>query len=360
MRIHRAKASTELASVTAVIPCYNYGKYLPHVVQSVLSQERVNANIIIVDDASTDGSLDVAKSLAAADSRITVIGHDLNMGHIATYNDGLARVESEFVTLVSADDLLSPGALSRATDLMMAHSRVGLVYGLPVEFHGDETPADRTAPQSGSSWTLWTGREWLRLACLRGRNFIFSPEAVMRTAAMRQIGPYNAELPHSADFEYWLRTAVNWDVGRINGPAQAYYRVHGSNMHLTNFGTMQVDLEHRLAAFQVLGTSEVVDQLPEGPDLLQRARRGLCREALLLAERTLDSGGPTDIALSFLQVARCAYPSAATTFRGRTVHCRLRRALRGKGPARIQSLVEGCRFQLNRVRWVAWRKVGIS
>ena len=177
---------------------------------------------------------------------------------------------------------------------------------------------------------------------------------------MRQIGPYNAELPHSADFEYWLRTAVNWDVGRINGPAQAYYRVHGSNMHLTNFGTMQVDLEHRLAAFQVLGTPEVVDQLPEGPDLLQRARRGLCREALLLAERTLDSGGPTDIALSFLQVARCAYPSAATTFRGRTVHCRLRRALRGKGPARIQSLVEGCRFQLNRVRWVAWRKVGIS
>lgn len=63
MRIRRPQESTQLASVTVVIPCYNYGKYLPQVVQSVLSQERVDANIIIVDDASTDGSLDVAKSL---------------------------------------------------------------------------------------------------------------------------------------------------------------------------------------------------------------------------------------------------------------------------------------------------------
>ena len=360
MRIRRPQESTQLASVTVVIPCYNYGKYLPQVVQSVLSQERVDANIIIVDDASTDGSLDVAKSLATADSRITVVAHARNMGHIATYNDGLARVESEFVTLVSADDVLSPGALCRATDLMMAHTRVGLVYGLPVEFHGEKRPPGEPAALTRSSWTIWPGLEWLRLACLRGRNFIFSPEVVMRTAAMRQIGPYNADLPHSADFEYWLRTAAGWDVGRINGPAQAYYRVHGGNMHLTNFSTMQVDLEHRLAAFQVLSTPKLVEQLPDAEGLLQQARRGICREALLLAERTLDSGGPAGIALSFLEVARCAYPSAAMTFRGRTVHYRLRRALRGEGPAGVQSLVEGCRFQLNRVRWVAWRKVGIS
>lgn len=360
MRIRRPLESPRVASVTVVIPCYNYGKYLPQLVQSVLSQERVDAKIIIVDDASTDGSLEVATSLAAADSRITVVAHAGNMGHIATYNDGLARVESEFVTLVSADDLLSPGALSRATDLMMAHSRVGMVYGLPVEFRSEAGPTVDTAAPSRSSWTIWPGLDWLRLACLRGRNFIFSPEVVMRTAAMRQVGPYTAQLPHSADFEYWLRTAAGWDVGRINGPAQAYYRVHGGNMHLTTFSTMQLDLEHRLAAFQVLGTPELRNQLPDAEGLLQQARRGICREALLLAERTLDSGGEAAIALSFLEVARNAYPPAAMTFRGRTVQFRLRRALRGEGPAGVQGLVEGCRIQLNRVRWVAWRKAGIS
>lgn len=360
MRIRRPQESTQLASVTVVIPCYNYGRYLPQVVQSVLSQDRVDANIIIVDDASTDGSLDVAKTLAIADSRITVVAHAHNLGHIATYNDGLARVRTEFVALVSADDLLSPGALSRATDLMMAHPRVGLVYGLPMEFHGEKRCTVENAALPRSSWTIWPGLEWLRLACLRGRNFIFSPEVVMRTAAMRQIGPYNADLPHSADFEYWLRTAAGWDVGRINGPAQAYYRVHGGNMHLTTFSTMQVDLEHRLAAFQVLNTPELADHLPDAEGLLQQARRGICREALLLAERTLDGGGSAGIALSLLEVARSAYPSAAMTVRGRTVRYRLRRALRGEGPTGVQGLVEGCRFQLNRARWVAWRKVGIS
>lgn len=78
MRIRRPQESTQLASVTVVIPCYNYGKYLPQVVQSVLSQERVDANIIIVDDASTDGSLAVANSLAAADPRTTVVAHVRN------------------------------------------------------------------------------------------------------------------------------------------------------------------------------------------------------------------------------------------------------------------------------------------
>lgn len=361
MRLSWPREAQNCATVTVVVPCYNYGRYLPQVIRSVLDQDRVQARVIIVDDASTDGSAAVAWALAGRDTRIDVVAHEKNLGHIATYNDGLARVESEYVALVSADDLLAPGALARATDLMAANPNVGLVYGLPTEFHG-ETGFSRAEDRAArSSWTVWAAMEWLRWSCLRGRNFIFSPEVVMRTSAMRQVGAYNRDLPHSADFEFWLRAAAaGWDIGRVNGPSQAYYRVHGKNMHLTIFSTMQIDLEHRLAAFRVLATPEIVDQVPSGVRLLRLAQRALCREALLLAERNLDSGGTPAASLEFLNVATKAYPAAAHTVRGRSLGYRLRRALTGAAPTGLQNLIEAFRHQLNRARWVAWRKAGIS
>lgn len=348
------------AGVTVVVPCYNYGHFLAEVVHSALSQERVSTRVIIVDDASPDGSADVARELAAADPRITLVCHEVNQGHIATYNDGLARVETEFVALVSADDLLAPGALGRATDLMKAHPGVGMVYGMPLEFDDAQGVPDVPADGRKGSWTVWSGREWLLWACWRGRCFILSPEVVMRTEAMRQVGPYNAELPHSGDLEYWVRTAARWDVGRINGPAQAYYRVHGNNMHLTSFDTIQVDLKHRLDAFDVLATAELAAELPKAARLHRMARRGVCRESLLLAERNLDAGGTIAVSLSLLDVAKSAFPSAASTLRGRALRRRLDRAGRRAAPTSVQSMIEGYRRQVDRVRWTAWRKAGIS
>ncbi|MGO4433768.1 glycosyltransferase family 2 protein, partial [Paenarthrobacter sp. RAF9] len=127
-------------TVSVVVPCYNYGHYLPQAVGSALAQEGVDVEVIVVDDASTDGSAAVAWRLASSDPRISVVHHATNQGHIATYNDGLARAGGRYVTLLSADDLLAPGALARAAALMEANPRVGMVYGLPKDFT-DQPPA---------------------------------------------------------------------------------------------------------------------------------------------------------------------------------------------------------------------------
>jgi hypothetical protein len=256
----------------------------------------------------------VARGLAAADARVTVIEHDVNRGHIQTYNDGIAAVETPYFTLVSADDLVAPGALARASRLLDRHPRVGLVYGHPVEFEDGREPA---APgRSLESWSIWRGREWLRLACWRGRNFILSPEAVVRTAVYRGIGGYNPELPHSGDLEYWLRAAARWDVARVNGPAQAFYRVHGQNMHLTVFAGFESDLAHRAAAFDVIAREGLVDPA-SARRLLGMARRAMARE-------------------------RRGHERAAA------------RLASGRTPA------PWLRAGLDRARWRLWRAVGIS
>src|SRR5262249_39898770 len=158
---------------------------------------------------------------------IRVIDRTENRGLVATVNEGLAAIDGDYVVKLDADDLLSPGALARATDLLVAHPEVGFVFGRPLHF-ADEVPA---GPGGGRpTWTIWSGHDWLASRCRSGYNTISNPEVVARTSVVRQTAGRNPTLPSTDDFEMWLQLATRSDVGRVNGPAQAYYRVHGDSM----------------------------------------------------------------------------------------------------------------------------------
>jgi hypothetical protein len=273
--------------VSVVVPCYNYGHYLPDCVDSILSQDGVAADIVIVDDASPDGSAEVARTMAAADERIQVICHETNKGHIATYNDGLSTIEGDYAVLLSADDVLTPGSLARAASLLEANPTVGMVYGHAVAFTNTYRPPVRTEP---IGWTIWRGRDWLADRCRTGRNALRSPEAVMRTSVLREIGLYRPDLPHAGDFEMWMRAARASDIGHIAGVDQALYRVHDKNMHSATYATTQAkgtvfELEQRLASFEA-----VLDDSASDRELLAIARRSLARRALTEAIRAYHRG----------------------------------------------------------------------
>ena len=98
-----------MASVSVVIPCYNYGHLLDDAVTSVLDdQEGIDVRVLIIDDASHDDSADVARKIADRDPRVEVIVHTANRGHIATYNEGLLEwADGDYSVLMSADDRLT-------------------------------------------------------------------------------------------------------------------------------------------------------------------------------------------------------------------------------------------------------------
>ena len=278
--------------VSVVIPCYNYGHYIPSCIESVLTQPGVDADILIIDDASPDGSAAAVTAAAERDPRVRAICHERNRGHIATYNEGLGQVDGDYVVLLSADDLLAPGSLRRATALMAANPAVGLVYGPAADFSG-AAPAPGGSARSATSWTIWPGLDWLEDRCRTGRNALRSPEAIMRTSVLRAAGDYNAALPHAGDFEMWMRAASIADVGYVAGATQAYYRVHEANMHNVVFGRDDpkgtvVDLEQRYECFVSVFTGNA--SLPQAGALLRRARRTLAREALTLAIRCYEWG----------------------------------------------------------------------
>jgi glycosyltransferase involved in cell wall biosynthesis len=342
-------------TVSVIIPCYNYGSYLPACVASVLGQEGVDTDILIVDDASPDGSAAVARGLVASDPRVHLIEHQVNMGHIATYNQGLREASGAYVVLLSADDLLAPGCLARAAALLESNTDVGFVYGYPPRFV-DQPPRARTAVRS---WSIWRGDEWLRRICQRGSNVIFCPEVVMRAELMRELTGYDNRLPHSADFHLWLRAAARASVGRVNGCDQAFYRVHGQNMHMNKYAGIITDIKERRHAFEIFFEGDR-GKLPRWRALQQQARHSLACEALLHVRQSYD--GPTLTAEQRTELVEFAHETCPQIRGGRLWRSCESRAARhesGSGPSTRRRATAAFDDLRKRVRWHRWYRYGI-
>ncbi|WP_457964477.1 glycosyltransferase family 2 protein [Arthrobacter sp. D1-29] len=342
--------------VLVVVPCYNYGRYLQACVLSLLSQEGVSVRIHILDDASTDGSDKVAEAIAERDRRVQLTLHASNRGHIATYNEGLMVADSDYVVLLSADDMLAPGALARATALMDAFPSVGLVYGHPQAF---ETEPE---PETGRlrNWSVWHGDRWIAAQCRRGISIISSPEAVVRTAVQHRVGYYRPELPHSGDLEMWLRIADVAGVGRINGLDQAYRRVHPASMMSTGYGTLQADLQERVKAYDSFFARTALDDA-RTQQLGRVVKRRMAMEALEWSATSCTAGNvpapEIDEAISF---ALEIYPEAVSS---PAYLDYLYRSGTASGPS-LAKAVTAWRGSIQRdvgprIRWRQWRRYGI-
>jgi glycosyltransferase involved in cell wall biosynthesis len=303
-----SSSSTRRPTVSVVIPCYNYGRFLPSCLSSVLDQEGVDVRVLIIDDASPDGSAEVALRLAAEDERVQVRIHEVNKGHIATYNEGLLDwADGDYTVLISADDLMTPGCLARATGVMEARANVGFVYGHAARWQDDQPlPTPRV---EATGVTIWRGLEWLQIMCRLGHTVISAPEVVVRTSVQQQIGGYRPDLPHTADAEMWMRFAVHSDVAYIKGADQAFYRTHATNM--SGERVPYVDLVQRKAAYDALFEA-YGHRIPHAARLRRRAGRTMAKEALWRAcrayeRRRMDTTPITELT----EFAHAAYPQPA-------------------------------------------------
>lgn len=296
-----------MGSISVAIPCYNYARYLPSCLESVLTQEGVELEVLILDDASTDATPDVGRRIAAQDPRVTFRRHERNQGHLATFNEGLDWASGDYTVLISADDLLVPGALRRAAAILDAHPTVGFVYGHPVYLRGDEPlPPARTGDGQAQ---IWQGAEWIARRCAAATNAISSPEVMVRTSVQQEVGHYSLDIHYAGDLAMWLRLAAHADVAYVRGADQAYYRIHDASMSATRTPFF-TDLQERKQAFDSFFAGEG-HRVPGAAALHERVNRALAREALWAACRAFDRRrlevlDPDELA-SF---AAAAYPGA--------------------------------------------------
>lgn len=333
--VNRA-AQSSAADVAVIVPCHDYGRFLRSCVDSVLDQDGVAVQVLVIDDASTDDTAQVAQALAGEDARVQVRRHALNQGHIRTYNEGLRwAVDSgaRALLLLSADDWLLPGALRRALRLLDAHPQVGLVFGrarLALEGMAGEAPRFAPWPEPlpglgrggapGDSRVL-TGAEFIE-AC-GARNAVPTPTAVVRCGVQARTGGYDPALPHTADMHMWLRLAAEADVG-VLADEQAAYRCHASNMSRAWAADSRLpDLQARQDAIASFLAGPGAG-LPQAPRLRRHLHRALARDALSAASGALDAGQPA-ASQRLAQLALRASPEVRRT--GAWLRWRLKRRL---------------------------------
>jgi glycosyltransferase involved in cell wall biosynthesis len=312
-----------MSSIDVVIPCYRYAQYLRASVRSVLDQAGVDLRILILDDESPDDTPAVAEALIREDERISYRRHTANLGHIATFNEGIAWTRAEYMLLLSADDYLLPGALQRAIALMDTDPTMGLCVGRALELRPDGSlhrPAMDVGPMRAETIVL-SGADFVRWIVQSGsRNLVPSPTAVVRRSLLKRLGGYRADLPHAGDLEMWLRLAAHGPVGIVKAD-QAVYRRHAASMSNAYYGdNVLADLQQRKTAFDafVLGCGAA---MPEADHLYAQLLQPLAQEAVALASEAFNSRR-TDMSRRLLDFAATVHPGVRDTLAWRLLACK--------------------------------------
>jgi glycosyltransferase involved in cell wall biosynthesis len=281
-----------MTRVDVVVPSYNYAHLLPDCIESLYRQEGVMIRALILDDTSTDDTPAVAARLLTRYPGLEYRRHAVNAGHIATYNEGLLEwAAAPYVLLLSADDLLAPGALKRAVDQMERNPEVGMVCGMALLFESAEDIARSPSAKplrgtGGPDMLIFPTAQLLRQSVVG--NPISTPTMVVRTELQKAVGPYARELPHSADMEMWMRFALRGRVA-VTRFVQAYKRIHGGNMS-KSYPALR-DLRQRLEALEYACAREPDTCLRNGLSR-EYVRRTLAEEAVWLGNAYFDVGDP--------------------------------------------------------------------
>ena len=113
-------------SIAVIVPNWNDARYLPRCLRSVLNQEAGPEELIVIDDKSTDDSVDVIRSLIAGNPRAELVVNPVNLGTNGALNEGLRRTRCDYVLFLAANDFVLPGIFARAKSCITRAPGVGL------------------------------------------------------------------------------------------------------------------------------------------------------------------------------------------------------------------------------------------
>jgi glycosyltransferase involved in cell wall biosynthesis len=207
-------------TISVLIPVYNGGEFLARALQSVLGQTFADFECLVLDDGSTDGSGEVAESIARADPRMRVIRRE-NRGLVATLNELIQLARGELVARMDADDIALPERFGQQAAFLAAHPEVVCVGG----GHWIIDEADRTIAAVRQP----TDDAKIQALALRGHTTICHPAAMIRTRALRAVGGYRPEFYPTEDLDLWLRLGEVGRLANLDNPV-IRYRFHSGSI----------------------------------------------------------------------------------------------------------------------------------
>lgn len=195
---------TKLVSV--IMPVYNTQKYLKEAIDSILNQTYSNFELILINDGSTDNSLDIIIDYAKKDKRIVVLSRSTN-GFIDAVNDGVCIARGEYIARMDSDDISHPERFQKQVDYLNTHEDIYLL-GTNYSLMFDEDLSEKTRKKyigSHKRGQESIDRDNIFLSINEGQKFM-QPSTMMRKEIFKEVGLYKDFLIE--DIEFYFRVAA--------------------------------------------------------------------------------------------------------------------------------------------------------
>ena len=238
--------------VSVCIPSYNHARFLPAALDSILDQTFRDFEIVVVDDGSTDNSLEILQTYARKYPRVMrVFLHPggAHLGISATVNLAVEKARGVYWCTQASDDVSYPERLERQVAFLESHPDVGWIYGVADLITKDGTPLTYLKSDPVVGWMYRLADSTIKEGTpLKGQfgcdlsafpdlaerlifgNAIAGATTMVRRKCLIEVGPHEPDLMYG-DWEFWVRLAARYLPAFLPG-AVVKYRIHGDNISL--------------------------------------------------------------------------------------------------------------------------------
>ena len=204
--------------VSIAIPFYNNEEHLPDAIKSVFAQDFKDWELILIDDGSTDRSLEIAKSVI--DSRVRVISDGKNKKLAARLNQVTLLAKYDYIARMDADDIMAPNRISNQLEIFKQNPEIDIVSTSLISISDNKKILGVRQTKSNE----------ISLKDLISRKKQPVHATILATKKWYMRNKYDENLPISQDYELWLRAASKKDFNVIMTEDLAYFYREGLNI----------------------------------------------------------------------------------------------------------------------------------
>jgi glycosyltransferase involved in cell wall biosynthesis len=207
-----------MAFFTVIIPLYNKEKYIENAIKSVLNQTFTDFNLVIVNDCSTDKSVEIASKYIS--DTVEIIHHKKNAGLAAARNSGIKNTNSNYITYLDADDLWKPTFLESIFQLIQNFPEAR-IFGTNYEEIWDDVIKN---PHNGSKILPIDFTGYINFFKINLKQGIYTHGSVcFHKEVFEKIGCYNEDIGFSEDLDFNIRANYNFKLAYDNSVQMSYF-----------------------------------------------------------------------------------------------------------------------------------------
>lgn len=200
--------------VSVIMPLYNAERFVAEAIESILHQTYENLELIIVDDFSQDGSVDIVRNFASSDARIRLFHNDRNLGVAKTRNRAIREARGEYIACLDNDDVALPSRFEEQLRFLETHPDHALVASdLEIIDEYSRVVAVRVYPHSDGEIQC----------CLSRMNPIANPASMFRRSVFLELGgAYDESVCPVEDYEFVIRVARRFKIANLEQKLTRY------------------------------------------------------------------------------------------------------------------------------------------